>query len=145
MIKIILAIALCLLNFPASAGQIDYFCLFSNVAAAQADVNVGAFWDATKASWDTSTVFPGISVSTPAALVNGISTLTGFWIVVSRPTANNPGLDGDAACQILKLDRDLAAGNGAFVLAAAISGTNRTSLTFQPVPHGSNYPRPLGK
>ena len=129
---------------PAKAGQIDYFCLFSNAAAAQADVNVGAFWNAPAASWDTSTVFPGVSVSTPAALINGISTLSGFWIVVSRPTASNPGLDGDTACQIMKLDRDLAP-SGNFVISASISGSNRTSLSFQPIPHGAGYPKPLAQ
>jgi hypothetical protein len=133
-----------LLTFsPASAGEIDYFCLFANAAAAQADANVGPFWNAAASSWDTSTVFPGISVVTPAALVNGISPITGFWIMVSRPAAN-AGLDASAAC-VMKLDRDLAAVNGAFVLTATLTGTNRTNATFQPVPHGSAYPRPIGK
>lgn len=126
----------------AQAGEIDYFCIFANAAAAEADPNVGLFWNGTV--WDLSTVFPGISVVTPAALVNGISPITGFWIMVSRPSAN-AGLDADAAC-VMKLDRDLAAVNGAFVLSATgLTGTNRTTATFQPVPHGSNYPRPLGK
>jgi hypothetical protein len=137
-------IALLLMISPANAGQIDYFCLFSNAAAAQADVNVGAFWNTTSLAWDTSTVFPGISVVTPAALVNGISPITGFWILVSRPIGNS-GLDADTAC-VMKLDRDLGSVNGAFVLSASISGINRTSLTFRPVPHasaGANYPQPL--
>lgn len=121
--------------------MIDYFCIFSNAAAAQADPTVSAFWNATSSVWDTSTTFPGVSVSTPAALVNGISSLTGFWIVISQRTAN-AGLD--AIC-VMKLDRDLGRVNGAFVLAATITGTNRTSLNFSPVPHGSGYPRPLGK
>lgn len=125
----------------AYAGQIDYFCIFANAAAAQADANVGAFWNGS--AWDTSTVFPSISVTTPQALVNGISSLTGFWILVSRPVAN-AGLDANTAC-VMKLDRDQGMVNGNFVLAAAITGSNRTSLTFQPVPHGSGYPRPLGK
>jgi hypothetical protein len=142
----VLALILFLLCNPAMAGQIDYFCIFSNAAAAQADVNVGAFWNATSASWDTSTVFPGISVSTPAAIVNGIPSLTAFWILVSQRVAN-AGLDSDAAC-VMKLDRDLGGVNGAFVLSASIIGTNRTSLTFRPTPHaiaGANYPQPLGK
>lgn len=126
---------------PISAGEIDYFCLFSNAAAAQADVNVGAFWNGLV--WDQSTVFPGVSVATPAALVNGISPITGFWIMVSRPIAN-AGLDADTSC-VMKLDRDLASVNGSFVLAATLTGTNRTTATFQPVPNGSKYPRPLGK
>jgi hypothetical protein len=138
-----IALILALLSSAAGAGQIDYFCIFANAAAAQADANVGAFWNATLSVWDQSTVFPGVSVVTPAALVNGISPITGFWIVVSRPV-DNPGLDADTAC-VMKLDRDLAAANGAFVLAATLTGTNRTSATFQPVPNGSGYPRPLGK
>jgi hypothetical protein len=133
--------ALLLMLSPAYAGQIDYFCLFSNAAAAQADVNVGPFWNGSV--WDQSTVFPGISVTTPAALVNGISPITGFWILVSQRTTN-AGLDADTAC-VMKLDRDLAAVNGSFVLAGTLTGTNRTSATFQPVPHGSKYPRPFGK
>jgi hypothetical protein len=132
---------LMLLPLPAAAGEIDYFCIFANTAAAQADANVGIFWNGT--TWDASTTFPGVSVVTPAALVNGISPITGFWIMVARPSAN-AGLDADTAC-VMKLDRDLGAVNGAFVLGATLTGTNRTTATFQPVPHGSNYPRPLGK
>jgi hypothetical protein len=136
----ILALLLSLLCLPAEAGQIDYFCIFVNAAAAQADVNVGAFWNVTAAAWDQSTVFPGISVVTPAALVNGISPITGFWIIVSRPTSNNPGLDADAACQVMKWDRDAVS-----VVAASLTGTNRTSARFHPVPAGSQYPQPFGK
>lgn len=121
--------------------MIDYFCIFANAAAAQADPTIGAFWNATASAWDTSQVFPGISVSTPQALVNGISSLTGFWIIISQQ-APNAALD--AVC-VMKLDRDLGKVNGAFVLAAAITGGNRTAFNFSPVPHGSGYPRPLGK
>lgn len=141
--KKLAAILLTLLSTPVNAGQIDYFCIFANAAAAQADANVGPFWNATLSAWDTSTVFPGVSVTTPQALVNGISSLTGFWILVSHPVAN-AGLDANVAC-VMKLDRDLGKINGSFVLGAAITGSNRTSLTFAPVPHGSGYPRPLGK
>src|SRR5882672_11870766 len=119
--------------------MIDYFCIFANAAAAQADAAVGPFWNGT--TWDTSQLFPGITVSTPQALVNGISSLTGFWIVVSQPV---PNVALDAIC-VMKLDRDLGRVNGAFVLAAIITGGNRTSLNFSPAPHGSGYPRPLGK
>lgn len=139
--KCVLALILILLSWPASAGQIDYFCLFANAAAAQADANVGVFWNG--ATWDTSTVFPGVSVITPTVQIGGINTTTGFWIVVSRPAAN-AGLDGNAAC-VMKLDRDLGKVNGAFVLAGSLAGTGRTNLNFGPVPHGSGYPRPLGK
>lgn len=134
-------IPLMLLISPASANEIDYFCIFASAASAQADGPVGAFWNGT--AWDTSTTFPGVSVTTPQALVNGISSLTGFWIVVSR-TAASAALDADANC-VMKLDRDAGSVNGNFVLAAAITGTNRTSLVFQPTPFGSGYPRPLGK
>ena len=135
---------LCLFSGPAGANEIDYFCIFTNAAAAQADANVSQFWNGN--IWDTSTTFPGISVTTPQALVNGISSLTGFWILVSRPTAD-AGLDANAAC-VMKLDRDLGKINGSFVLAAAITGANRTSLIFKPQPmaiSGSAFPIPLGK
>ena len=137
-----LLIILALFITPVHAGQIDYFCIFTNAAAAQADGPVGAFWNGT--TWDTSTTYPNTSVTTPAALINGISPITGFWIVVSRP-APSSALDADTNC-VMKLDRDLGKVNGNFVLAASISGTNRTNLTFQPVPFdGPGYPRPLGK
>lgn len=142
--RIVTAIILLLLAGPIRAGQIDYFCIFSNTASAQADGPVGAFWNG--ATWDLSTTFPGVSVTTPQALVNGISSVTGFWIVVSRP-ADSPALDGDTNC-VMTLDRDLGAVNGNFVLAAAITGSNRTSLTFKPQPmarSGSAFPIPLGK
>jgi hypothetical protein len=141
MMRLFAAVGLFLFATAAHAGEIDYFCIFANAAAAQADANVGPFWNGI--TWDQSTTFPGISVVTPAALVNGISPITGFWIVVSRP-ADNPGLDADTAC-VMKLDRDLGSINGSFVLSATLTGTNRTNATFQPVPLGSGYPRPLGK
>jgi len=136
-----IALAFLLFCTPAAANEIDYFCIFTNAAAAQADPPVGTFWNGT--TWDTSTTFPGVSVVTPQALVNGISSITGFWIVVSR-VSTSAALDADTNC-VMKLDRDLGNVNGNFVLAAAIVGGNRTALTFQPVPHGSGYPRPLGK
>lgn len=138
---LIITLAL-LLASPAKAGQIDYFCIFSNAAAAQADGPVGAFWNGT--TWDLSTTFLGVSVVTPQISINGVNTTTGFWIIVARPTAN-AGLDADTNC-VMKLDRDLGKVNGNFVLAASVTGTNRTNLTFQPVPFdGPGYPRPLGK
>lgn len=139
--KKLLAIIITLLISPAAANEIDYFCIFSNATSAQADGPVGALWNGS--TWDTSTTFPGVSVVTPQALINGISPITGFWIIVSR-IVDSPALDADTNC-VMTLDRDLGKVNGNFVLAAAITGTNRTSLTFQPVPHGSGYPRPLGK
>lgn len=137
----VLALIFSLIASSVQADEIDYFCIFSSAATAQADGPVGAFWNGTV--WDASTTFPGVSVVTPQALVNGISSLTGFWIIVSR-TADSPALDADTNC-VMTLDRDLGKINGNFVLSAAITGTNRTNMTFQPVPHGSAYPRPLGK
>lgn len=126
---------------PALANEIDYFCLFTNAAAAQTDPNVGAFWDGTR--WDTSTAFPGISVQTSAPNINGINPNTGFWIMISRP-AINAGLT--SSC-VMALDRDRASNNGQFVLFAvgSLNGTARTNLNFAPVPHGSRYHRPLGQ
>ena len=141
MIRIIFAILLFLPSTARAVDQIDYFCIFSNAAAAQADGPVGAFWNGTV--WDTSTTFPGITVVTPAALINGISPITGFWIMVSR-IADSPALDADTNC-VMTLDRDVGKINGNFVLAAAITGTARTNLTFHPIPLGSGYPSPLGK
>lgn len=140
--KWIAAIFALLVSMPVQAGEIDYFCIFSNAAAAQADGPVGAFWNGS--TWDTSTTFPGISVATPQAVINGVSSVTGFWIIVSRPAAN-AGLDADTNC-VMKLDRDQGKVNGNFVLGASVTGTNRTNLTFQPGPFdGPGYPRPLGK
>lgn len=124
-----------------SANEVDYFCIFSSQATAQVDSAISPYWNGT--TWDQSQTFPGISVTTPQALVNGISSLAGFWIEIAS-AGPNAALDADVAC-VLKLDRDVAAVNGAFVLGAAITGGNRTSLTFKPVPAGSAYPRPLGK
>ena len=63
--------------------------------------------------------------------------------MVSR-TADSPALDADTNC-VMTLDRDVGKINGNFVLAAAITGTNRTNLIFHPIPLGSAYPSPLGK
>ncbi len=139
-----LALVIALFASPARANQIDYLCIFSNAAAAQADGPVGAFWNGSV--WDPSTTFPGISVNTPAALINGISPITGFWIVVSQ-TARSGALDADTNC-VLTLDRDQGKINGNFVVAASVTGTNRTNLSFKPQPmavSGSAYPIPLGK
>lgn len=126
---------------PVQAQPYDYFCIFTNQAAAEADATVGPYWNGT--TWDLSTTFPGIVISTPSALVDGISAATGFWIVVSSPT-DNAALDAKANC-VMKLDRQAAVLGQAFVVAATLTGTGRTSFTFSPVPHGSRYPRPLGQ
>lgn len=142
--RVVIPVALLLFSVaPLCANQVDYFCIFTNEAAAQVDGAVGQFWDTTNLVWNTSTVFPGVKVATPAALINGISPITGFWILVSTVNGN-AALDAKVNC-VMKLDRDLGKTNGAFVLGGSLSGTNRTSLTFTPVPHGSQYPRPLGK
>jgi hypothetical protein len=135
-------IAFFLFASPAWAQPYDYFCIFTNQAAAEADATVGAYWNGT--TWDLSQTFPGVTVSTPSALVDGISAITGFWIVVSSPV-DNAALDAKANC-VMKLDRQAAVLGNAFVVAATgLTGTGRTSFTFQPVPHGSRYPRPLGQ
>lgn len=139
-----LALAFALFASSAHANEIDYFCIFSSAATAQADGAVGVFWNGS--AWDTSTTFPGVSVATPAALINGISPITGFWIVVSQ-TVRNAALDADTNC-VMTLDRDQGKINGNFVVAASVTGTNRTSLSFKPQPmavSGSAYPSPLGK
>jgi hypothetical protein len=135
-------IASLLFASPACAQPFDYFCIFTNQAAAEADATVGPYWNGT--TWDLSQTFPGVTVSTPSALVDGISAVTGFWIVVSSPV-DNAALDAKANC-VMKLDRQAAILGNAFVVAATgLTGTGRTSFTFQPVPHGSRYPRPLGQ
>lgn len=144
LMKHLAIIAFLLFASPACAQPYDYFCIFTNQAAAEADATVGTYWDPVNLVWNLSTVFPGLSVVTPAALVNGISPVTGFWIVVSSMT-DNAALDAKANC-VMKLDRQAAVLGNAFVVAASgLTGTNRTSATFQPVPHGSRYPRPLGQ
>lgn len=123
------------------AHQTDYFLLFTNAAAAQADATVGTYWDGS--NWRGDVCFTGLKIVTAQAIINSISSLTGFWILISNPGAlaaldSHPNL-------VMKLDRDAAALGGAFVVSAVISGTNRTGLTISPVPHGAQYPRPLGQ
>jgi hypothetical protein len=125
------------------ANTTDYFLIFTNAAAAQADATVGTYWDAADGVWRQDVCFPGAKVITAAALVHGISPLTGFWIMIAT-VGPNAVLDAHANL-VLKLDRDVAAQGGSFVLSAAISGTNRTNATISLVPHGSNYPHPLGQ
>ena len=147
MLHILAAAVLLALASSARADQFDYFCLYASQAAAQADPVVGTYWHpATSdgpASWDQSRTFPGVKVVTPSAIVNGISALTGWWIVVSS-AGDNAALDGDTAC-VMKLNRDVASKGGAFVAAATLTGAGRTNLTFSPVPAGSAYPSPLGQ
>src|SRR5580658_1366008 len=103
------------------SDQLDYFMLFTNAAVAQADSVVGAYWDAVDSVWNLSVVFPGIKVVTPQAVVNGISSLTGFWIIISN-AGDVPALDSHPNL-IMKLDRDIAAQGGSFVLSSVITGT----------------------
>ena len=124
--------------------MIDYVFLFANQAAAQADAAVGAYWLPGNADWRRDVVITGISVSTPTALVFGISTLTGFWIMVCS-TLPNAALAASPNL-VLALDRDAAINGHPFVAATpGLSGTGRTSATFAPVPMGSKYPIPLGQ
>jgi hypothetical protein len=145
MIRAVIAVSLLMAGSSARADQIDYFCLFANAAAAQADATVGAYWNAATSTWDLSQVFLSPKVVTAAAVVNGVSVLTGFWIMVSK-AGRNAALEADTSCNVMWLDRDLGSVNGAFVIGGTgLVGTNRTNLTFSPVPMGSAYPRPLGK
>lgn len=74
---------------PCWANEIDYFCLFTTATVAQGNAAVGRFWNATALTWDLSRTFPGIKVTTAQAIVNGVSTLTGFWIRVSMIGADS--------------------------------------------------------
>jgi hypothetical protein len=138
----LLALALLLAPLPASAQPYDYFCLFASQSAAQSDATVGAYY-ANAATWDLSTTFPGVAVTTPSALIDGISALTGWWIVIST-VADNAALDAKANC-VMKLDRGAAILGKSFVAAATLTGSGRTNLTFSPQPQGANYPEPLGQ
>lgn len=119
--------------------MIDYFMLFSSQTVAESDPTVGLYWDGS--SWDLSQTFPGISVATAQAIINGVSALTGFWIIIST-VAPVPALDTHSRL-VMKLNRDLS--SGSFVMSSVITGTNRTNLIFHPLPQGSNYPQPLGQ
>jgi hypothetical protein len=77
----------------------------------------------------------------------GISTLTGFWILVS-PDVDVPALDAKIVSTgpcYMELDRNAAINSQPFVVRSSISGTTETSITFSPVPEGSAYPQPLGQ
>ena len=119
--------------------MIDYIFLFANLAAAIADPTVGAYYNN---GWRMDVCNPGIKVVTAAALVNGVSPLTGYWVMIESPP--NVALANDAKL-VLALDRNAAVQSKPFVVAAAISGANRTNATMAPVPLGSQYPQPLGQ
>ncbi len=142
------ALALALLAGTAHAGQIDYFCLYTNQAAAMADPVMTAgsnpFWNAALYNWRPDVVYPGIQVITPQAVFNGVSTLTGYWLMIAQPQRNS-ALENDNACKGLWLDRAAAVANQPFIVGGTISGGNRQNLQFSPVPLGSNYPQPLGQ
>ena len=145
--RALLALSFLLAALPLRANEIDYFCLFTNVAGAQANPAVGAYWHPatsdSPADWDRSQTNPGLSVVTPQAIVNGVSSATGFWIMIST-FGPNAALDADTSC-VMKLDRDAAIAGNAFATSTVITGANRTALTFSPVPLGSRYPLPLGQ
>jgi hypothetical protein len=88
----------------------DYFCLFASQAAAEANATVGAYYVPASADgpggWRGDVVFPGLKVVTPSAIVNGISTLTGFWLMIATQ-GDNAVLDSVTNC-VMKLDRDVA-------------------------------------
>jgi hypothetical protein len=132
---------------PVSAqvpDQYDYYCIFTNQAAAEADSVVGTYWNATASAWNTSVTFPNHKVTTAAALILGISPITGFFIIVSS-AGPNTALANDSAC-FMALNRSAACRSASFVVAAPnFSGTSRTNATLSPVPMGSCYPRPLGQ
>jgi hypothetical protein len=127
----------------ARADQIDYYLLFSNAASAQADPIVGAapYWNGTK--WNTSITFPGTTMVTSQALINGISSGLGFWIIISLPTPN-AAIAADANL-VFTFNRDAGCRLQSFVLSATVTGTARTLATTHPVPAGSCYPQPLGQ
>ena len=123
--------------------MIDYFFLLATEAAAEADPIVGAYWISDLAQWRPDVCFPGTKVATPQAVINGISSLTGFWLIIAQ-TNPNAALAADANL-VMALDRDAANAGRSFVTSAVITGTNRTSLTFSPTPFGAKYPQPLGQ
>lgn len=123
-------------------GQVDYFFLFANTAAAQADPTVGSYWDATNLAWRGDVCFPGLKVVTSQALLNGIATGLGFWIMISSQ-GPNAALAAHANCAVAT-DRGLAPG-GAFVLSATMTAAGHQTLQVSPVPMGSAYPQPFGK
>jgi hypothetical protein len=127
----------------ARADQIDYYMLFSNAAAAQADPVVGSppYWNGT--NWNTSITFPGTTLITSQALINGISSFAGFWIIISLPTPN-AAIAADTNL-VFTFNRDSACRLQSFVLSATVVGTARTLATTHPVPAGSCYPQPLGQ
>src|ERR1700723_3037688 len=112
--------------------------LFSSQVVAESDPVVSLYYNG---GWDLSQTFPSISVVTAQAIVNSISTATGFWIMVCKPEPvqvldTHPNL-------VMKLNRDLT--SSSFVISSVITGSNRTNLVFHPSPQGSNYPQPLGQ
>lgn len=136
-------LALLLMCASARADQIDYYMLFSNAAAAQADPVVGSppYWNGT--NWNTSITFPGTTLITSQALINGISSFAGFWIIISLPTPN-AAIAADTNL-VFTFNRDSACRLQSFVLSATVVGTARTLATTHPVPAGSCYPQPLGQ
>ena len=136
-------IALLLMCVSARADQIDYYLLFANAASAQADPVVGAppYWNGT--NWNLSITFPNTKLVTAQALINGISSGLGFWIIISLP-APNAAIAADTNL-VFTFNRDVGCRLQSFVLSATVVGTSRTLATTQPVPAGSCYPQPLGQ
>lgn len=143
--RALLALSFLLAALPLRANEIDYFCLFTNAAAAQANPAVGAYWHPATSDgpgdWDRSQTNPGLSVVTPQAIVNGVSSATGFWIMISTfgPKA---ALDADTSC-VMKLDRDAAVAGyipGVVVAPRTISSitnaSGTTAIVTTAAPHG---------
>jgi hypothetical protein len=133
-----LALLFFLVATPALAvDQYDYFFLFSTQAAAEVDPVVGHYWNAAN-GWDLSQTFPGISVVTASAIVNGISALTGFWIMISSAGPNATLAGG--ANMVMSLDRTTAV----LVGTPLISSAGHAAFVWHPVPTGSTYPAHVG-
>ena len=126
--------------------MIDYFFLFPNEAAAIADPTVGQFYVTGASSWRKSVCFPGLKIATAQAVVNGISTLTGFWLCIVSTPSNAiwtppaaSALAGHANC-VLVLNRDTT-----LIVSKQLSASGSTSFQFSPMPCGAVYAIPLNQ
>src|ERR1700733_14689125 len=112
----------------------DYIFLFASVAAAQADGIVGLYWVAPTAenpvgSWRGDVCYPGMKIVTATAIVNGVSTLTGFWIGIAS-TVDVPAFDTHSNL-VSKLDRNAA-------IAGATGGLPASSKTITSITVSGN-------
>ena len=112
----------------------DYIFLFANAAAAQADPSIGAYWVAPTAdnptgSWRGDVCYPGMKILTATAIVNGVSTLTGFWIGIAS-MVDVPAFDAHSKL-VAKLDRDAA-------IAGATAGLPASPKTISSITVSGN-------